>query len=332
MDIYYTHIYNKPYVLIFKNMCYIIIGDNMKNDINIYISNYHTQIENIIKKFNYPSNIGHLLYLIIPAFIYYYGIDKERIIMETFNNVAIKLSTKTSKKITAFYSSTPYRDNNQIKTYKYINLYNYNENNLIELIDNLIHEFNHAINSYKNEINIKDNKVYIRTGISFIEYDFISLKSINKDKESILEEVLNTKQTVDVINVILSIDQNSVTDTSIYNIVNSLKNEVKYPYESNSYMLHTYICKYLLDNKAFRSTFNVLRINGNIEDLEDWFDNVIGQKNSYKTLVDTLDQILFLTIQLEHKKIKFFIINKIKNLNEKAIKLINIFNENCNYK
>ena len=304
----------------------------MKNDLNTYIENYHIQIDNIIRKFEYPTNIGHLLYLIIPAFIYQYGIDKERIILDTFNNVKIKFSNEVSKTVTAYYSSTPYRDDKQIKTYKYINLYNYNTSSLIELVDNLIHEFNHAINSYKNEININNNKVYVRTGISYIEYDFVTLKPINKDKESILEEVLNTKQTVDIINLILASNKNKITDTNIYNIINSLTNEVTYPYESNSYMLHTYICKYLLENKAFRSTFNVLRLNGNIEDLTNWFDDIVGEKDSYNTLINTLDKIMDLTTELPKKKIKYFTISKIKDLNRKVMRLIDIFNENCNYK
>ena len=304
----------------------------MKNDFNDYIQNYHNQIEQIIKKFNYPDNIGHILYIIIPAFIYNYGIDKEKIVLDTFNNVQIRFSNEISKRITAFYSSTPYREDGKIKTYKYIYLYNYNTTSLIELIDNLVHEFNHAINSYKNELSIRDNKIYVRTGISYIEYDFTTLKSISKDTESILEEVLNTKQTVDIINIILSTDTKSLNNISICNIVDSLTKEVTIPYESNSYMLHTYICKYLLENKAFRSTFNVLRLNGNIEDLEYWFDNIVGKEGSYKYLIDTLDKIMVLTTELPKKTIKYFTINKIRDLNTKVINLINIFNENCNYK
>ena len=38
----------------------------MKNGLNTYIENYHIQIDNIIRQFDYPTNIGHLLYLIIP--------------------------------------------------------------------------------------------------------------------------------------------------------------------------------------------------------------------------------------------------------------------------
>ena len=304
----------------------------MTNNFNYYIENYHDRIKNIINKFNYPDNIGHLLYIIIPAFIYNYGIDKEQVVINVFNNIEIKFSTEINKRITAFYSSIPYKDNNTIKSYKYIYLYNYSSSSLIELIDNLVHEFNHAINSYKNEIIVKDNTVNVRTGISFIKYDFNSLKPLNKDVQTTLEEVLNTKQTVDIINTILSIDKNTITNGAIYNIINSLSLEVQYPYESNSYLLHTYICKYLLENRAFTSTFNVLRFSGNIEDLESWFDNIVGQHGSYKELVTNLEEIMDLTNKLTKKRIKFLIINRIKELNKKTMNLIDLFNENCNYK
>ena len=302
----------------------------MNQDINLYVERYKSRIEQIISKHEYPSNIAHFLYVIIPAFIYYYGIDKEQVILNTFSDIKIKFSNEKNNNVTAYYSSVPYREDNKVKTYKYIYLYNYDTSSLVLFLDNLVHEFNHAINSYKNEISIRDNKVYIRTGISYITYDFSTLNAITKDKKSILEEVLNTKQTEDVINIILSIPISS--DDSINNLLSALKKEIDLPYKSNSYFLHSYICKYLLENKTFKSTLNVLRFNGDVEDIETWFDQIVGIDKSYEKLINNLDKITELSYAYEKKKINFFIKSKIKQLNNDVIKLIELFNSNCNYK
>ena len=302
----------------------------MNPDINKYVEQYKERVDFIIEKFRYPSNIAHFLYVIVPAFIYYYGIDKEQIVLNTFAHTKILFSKAESKNVTAYYASTPYKDEtNHVKTYKYVYLYNYDTSSLSLFLDNLVHEFNHAINSYKNEINIRDNKIYVRTGISYIIYDFNTLEPITKDKKSILEEVLNTKQTEDIINLILSI---TINNDSVSNLLDAFKKETTIPYKSNSYLLHSYICQYLLDNKAFKSTFNVLRLNGDVEDLENWFDNITGINKSYEKLINNLDQVMELSTEYEKKLFKSFTLNKIKRLNNESINLIKIFNENCNYK
>ena len=44
-------------------------------------------IEEIANKYNYDSNITHLLYLMIPAFIIKYGVSKEKLILNTFKDI-----------------------------------------------------------------------------------------------------------------------------------------------------------------------------------------------------------------------------------------------------
>ena len=46
-------------------------------------------IEEIANKYNYDSNITHLLYLMIPAFIIKYGVSKEKLILNTFKDIRI---------------------------------------------------------------------------------------------------------------------------------------------------------------------------------------------------------------------------------------------------
>ena len=46
-------------------------------------------IDNLNTKFRYPENIGHLLHLIIPAFILKYGLSAEHKILRIFESVPI---------------------------------------------------------------------------------------------------------------------------------------------------------------------------------------------------------------------------------------------------
>ena len=57
-------------------------------DSNKLIEKEHKYIDMICDKFNYDSNIRHLLYIIIPAFIIKYGIKRENLIRKTFENIS----------------------------------------------------------------------------------------------------------------------------------------------------------------------------------------------------------------------------------------------------
>ncbi|MCI8568190.1 MAG: hypothetical protein HFG48_02590 [Bacilli bacterium] len=55
--------------------------------------------------------------------------------------------------------------------------------------------------------------------------------------------------------------------------------------------------------------------------------------NSLKELSNTLDRTLELELELAKKKhFKGRLINKIKDLNQKALEIVTIFNNNCNYR
>ena len=123
------------------------------------IEKYTPFIEQLSNKYKYDNNIKHLLYLIIPAFILKYKY-KEQLILDTFNNTPIIISNKISETISAYYTSIPKYENENIITKKYIIINNYEKISLVNLLDNLVHEFNHAINSYKKETIIKDNLLY----------------------------------------------------------------------------------------------------------------------------------------------------------------------------
>ena len=283
-------------------------------------------IEEICKLYNYDSNITHLLHIIIPAFIIKYGLQKEKLILNTFKEIRIISSNKENNIVKAYYSSTPSIINNEIKTKKFMVIQNYNKISLVDLLDNLVHEFNHAINSYINEIKETKNYIYLRTGLTYRVYKKDDLSFVKKDKSYILEEIINTKQTSDIINIIKDFDSN---DNTIY-AINTLTSD---KYKSSSYYLQSYVCKEILENKTFISTLENLRINGEVYDIEKWFDDIIGTDGTYKELINSLEEVYNLEIEYTKKKLfKVFTISKIKDVSNKIMRIVDKFNNNVNFK
>lgn len=314
-------------------ICYNYYGDIMKIDnFSILVEKYKDRIEHICNSFNYPDNISHLFYIIIPIFIIKYGIDNEKLILQMFSSVPVIVKDTNDKTHQAFYMSIPQKNDNHITTNKFIVLNLYENISLIQLLENLIHEYNHALNSYRNEISVKDNVLYLRTGLTFISYDFQTLKLLSKDNSFVLEEILNTHQTENMINLIFNIPVDYINDSNLKTSVFSIQKEMSYNYCSSAYLLQMTICKYILQNKTFTSTLNNLRIRGNIEDIEGWFNNITGINNSYYNFILYLNEILTLEQKLSKVKFKYFTIKKIKNLTYKLISIIEIFNKNCTYK
>lgn len=290
---------------------------------NNMVDRYISIVDNISLKYNYPDNIKHLLYIIVPAFIIKYGVDNENIIIECLANVPIIITGKEDPKTQALYVSSPYIDNG-VKTKKYILLNRYNNIDFIQLLDNLIHELNHAVNSYKNEIIIDNDSFYLRTGLLKTKYDKSTLKIIDKNDSYILEEIINVKQTETIIDIIVKLAKENNYPVNIENTLYAIKNSFQGNYNSKSYLILKHFCKVLLDNKTFLYTLENLRINGNIDDIELWFDDIYGN-GGYKHLIDTLIKLR----DIQNKKV-LFKKQKIKDLARELVNISNKFNNNSN--
>lgn len=295
------------------------------------VQKYFPLVKEISSKYQYDSNITHLLYLIIPAFITKYSLAKERLILTTFQNTKILISPKTSKTIEAYYTSIPSYQNNTIITTKYIIIQNYQNISLVQLLDNLVHEFNHAINSYQQETFIQENILYLRTGLTYSSYSLPNLTPLKKEPTYILEEILNTHQTEEIINLIKSYHDKE--NNSLANTIYAINSETTTNYTSKSYYLENRLFQKILENKTFLSTLNNLRLSGDIKNIEYWFNNITNQPNSYQNLNNYLFQMMQLEQTLSTKKyFKNKIINQIKTLIEKINNIITTFNQNCTYK
>lgn len=283
--------------------------------------------------YNYIDNIKNLLYIIVPAFMLKYGLENERTILNTFKDVRILIKEGSNKRVQAFYKSIPIKDGNDIELHKFIVLQNYHDNSLVELLDNLVHEYNHALNSENNEISYNENKMSVRTGLSYIVYDKDTLEFISKENNYILEEILNTKETEEIINIIHSFLNYKFDNKKINTALYFIDNHIKDKYSSESYKLETFFTKELTSNRTFMATLSKIRIKGAIEDIEYWFDNITGIKGSYKNLVNIIIEVT----NIKNKEPKWIFgknkwKRKINELYKNALSIINTFNNNCNYK
>ena len=299
-------------------------------DSNLIIEKEKVFIDQISDKYEYDDNIRHLLYIIIPAFIIKYGIKNESLILNTFRDIRIIKSEKQDKYVKAYYSSHPVYENGKYSTVKFMVIQNYNKISLIDLLDNLVHEFNHAVNSYRDEIRITKNYIYLRTGLTYRVYNKDPLSFVRKDPSYLLEEIINTKQTEEVINIIKSFD---FENRDISNTIYAINNETDHKYNSNSYYLESYACKQILENRTFINTLANLRLVGEVFNITKWFDDITGQEGSYKELISLLNKIYDLEKEyVDRKLFKSLTLGKIRETSRKIMRIVETFNNNVNYR
>ena len=286
-------------------------------------------VDTLCDDYQYDSNIRHILYLVVPAFILKYGMNKEKIIHNTLKEVKILKSNQASKQVKGYYNARPIRFGNEIKVIKHLALFNYNSISLIDLLETLVHEINHAINSYNNTIRITKKYICLRTGLTHLIYDKETLEPIKKDDSYILEEIINTKQTDDVINIIKGFDKNnSLISSTIF----SINGETPTVYVSESYYLEGYICKEIINNRTFIRTLENLRLSGEVYSVSTWFDDIYGKKGTYKEMINLLKEIIDLEREFSNKRLfKTPIINKIRSYSRRVMNIIEKFNENSNF-
>ena len=299
-------------------------------DSNLVIEKEKAFIDQISDRYEYDDNIRHLLYIIIPAFVIKYGIKNESLILNTFRDIRIIKSEKQDKYVKAYYSSHPVYENGEYSTVKFMVIQNYNKISLIDLLDNLVHEFNHAVNSYRDEIRVTKNYIYLRTGLTYRVYKKDPLTFVRKDPSYLLEEIINTKQTEEVINIIKSFD---FENRDISNNIYAINNETDHKYNSNSYYLESYACKQILENRTFINTLANLRLVGEVFNITKWFDDITGQEGSYKELISLLNKIYDLEKEyVDRKLFKSLTLGKIRETSRKIMRIVETFNNNVNYR
>ena len=299
-----------------------------QSKINEFLNKYINFTNRICHENDYPNNIRHVLYLIIPAFIIKYGLKHENKILNCFETVKIYIDDRDDDNCTAYFSRVMKKNPEGVKpkfyTSKAIVLNQYRKASLIDMLDNLIHEFNHAVNSIINEIKYDDKTVSMRTGLSYMIYDINDLSHLkDKTKDITLEEIINVKQTEDIINIIRSFSNYEISNEEFNNAFYAIETLINGEYTSNAYYLQSYICKELMKNKTFIPTIENLRFNGNVQDIDKWFDNITGMVGSYQKLTVLLEQILDEeTVLTKAKWFKNYRINKIREKMNRVMDII----------
>lgn len=307
-----------------------------QENINLILNKYALFVDSLCQKKEYHPNVKHLLYVIISAFVVKYGISQERMILKCFESTDIIVTDNKNKNISAYFTrNLNFRmvdGNKEYYSEKYVVINNFNNTLYLDMIDSIVHEFNHAVNSMNNEILYDENYVSLRTGLSYVKYLKTDLNNaVSKDESSILEEIINTKQTEEIINIMINFSNYDIENAEISNIVKGLNAENGNKlYNSNAYFLQSYICKQLVQNRTFISTIEKLRSDGNVEYIDEWFDNILGEKGKYRELYMLLDEILKLEIKYSESKIfKNHKLSRIRLKSKMLLSIVNKFNNNC---
>lgn len=306
------------------------LDDKILNQLFDYCNDF---IDNKLNKYNYNDDIKHLLYIIIPAFIVKYGFEHKNTIFNTFEEVPFVINNKDERVLQAYYSSLPIIVDDKILTRKYIVLNYYEGKPLMELLDNIVHEYNHAINSMINGIKWDDTYIYLRTGLMYIKYNKNDYSDNGKDDSYILEEIINTKQTEDIIDIINSFNKYNIINVGIETTLHNISKFINNNYNSEAYMLQSTLCKELMNNKTLISVLSNMRFLGNVDEIPYFFDNITGIEDSYNILIKLLNESV--KLEEEFGKIKFFKkrkIRKILRIYNQAKYIVDTFNSNYHFK
>ncbi len=301
-----------------------------QENINSFLDKYISFVDSLSDEYQYDANIRHLLYVIVPAFIYKYGVNNEAAILNCFKEIKIYVNGTYDKIVTATFSRSLKKNRDGYYTDKFIVINNYSSSSLPELIDNIVHEFNHAVNSINNEIFYDDKNIFVRTGLCTLIYDK-NMDFIKKSDENCLEEILNTSETEEIIDIINSFGKYSIDNTELANMFYALNGELGgNNYESDAYAYQKYICTNLINNKTFTPTIKNLRFKGFISDIPKLFDDVIGVEGSYDKLNKILTEMHTLIIKYSRSSMfKKFILNKINDKASYVTKLIDEYDQKC---
>ena len=308
----------------------------MKDEyVNMLFNKYKNIVDKIAKDNNYDDNIKHLLWLIMTSFVLKYGIKNESTILKCFRETIIIKKAINEKNVYAFFNRIILH-NNDFCTKKYIVINSDVYQNYIVYFDTIIHEFNHAINSMLNELKLKNNEIYLRTGLSYSVYEYDKYYNITekcKTDEYLFEEVINTYQSQEIINLVLQLNNMKIEDVEIATFINAISKELNNnKYSSLAYSLQMHMCRDLLSNRTFVSTLENLRFSGDVDNIEKWFDNILGAEGKYKELNSLL--ILSFNLSKKYSSSTFFkkrFSNKIKSCILKVESIVREFNKNCVY-
>ena len=167
----------------------------------------------------------------------------------------------------------------------------------------------------------------------YIKYNKNNYSDNGKDDSYILEEIINTKQTEDIIDIINSFNEYKIENSSIKNTLYNIDKYINNNYNSEAYLLQSTLCKELMNNRTLISVLSNMRFLGNVDDIPYFFDNITGIDNSYNILIKLLNESV--KLEQEYGNTKFFKkrkVRKILKIYGDAKNIVDTFNSNYHFK
>lgn len=236
---------------------------------NKYINRAKDLVDEISNYYFYDNNTRHLLYVVVPSFLSYYGLGKEKIIRDVFKKIPI-IYKDLDGPLASFNKSY---QGNEFKGVIYISK---RISSISDKLDQMIHEYNHAINSYNKPL----INGALRTGLSLT-------KNGVKDNKYIFEEAINTYQSASILEYIKSFDLNNIESAEIANTIYTIKKEHPDRFISKGYSFYTELLYPILSNKSFMLTLEDIRFTGELNDFLTYFESIMGP-NTYEAFNDEL--------------------------------------------
>jgi len=278
------------------------------NTINPFLDQIVFTIDSMCEKKDIPQELVDYLYLVCSGMILYYGLDYTKEIYQSINDTKYiyglkDLETKlTPAEYNRIKNKINYRENayaisqvnstyindkvNKILNITYTLLIARNTPNKEELLEFITHELNHILSSINNTFTYTEDSIYFRYGLFKTK--------IGKDNDEtgrILNEIINTLQTEDIIKIIIDLKKYKINNPKFNNALNSIITTLdSKKYVASGYETFVNLYRPLFSNQEFKSTINKCILDGNIEDLEKKINTQLGN-HSYTRMNLLLDSL-----------------------------------------
>lgn len=187
-----------------------------------------------------------------------------------------------------------------------------------KLLNSFIHEMAHLVKGYINTVvKEKSDNYAIRSGVNILESYVEADQVVTISKNTILDEVINTLQVVDMLEEIKKLDKN-ILSLEVANYFNKL--DLESLDTSLGYDFAVRLVEPLWTNIRFKNNIEDNIVEGNIEKIEDDFNQVIGSSlfETFSRYLDTIDD-------------NFLDANLVEKYSEIVSSIVDLYNIKCNY-
>ena len=272
-----------------------------QNNINPFIDQVVLTIDSMFENKDVPQSLRDYLYLICTGMVLNYGYDFINDIYESIKktrfiyglkSIEDKLTKEEYKNLldrfnnsdNAYSISTVSSKDNKLNI-KYTIIIAKDRNNKQQLLEYLTHELNHILTSINKTFTYNKDNIYFRYGLFTT-----NLKSNNKKENGkIFNEIINTLETEDIINQIIKLRKDKITNTKFNNALRIL-DRVKTKYTATGYEPFVNLYRSLYRKKDIKNLINQAMLDGNIDKIEKEFNSKLNN-TSYKEMISLLDNL-----------------------------------------